>query len=287
MTESRAAVRDLPVESLQRGAYQPRSSFGEASLASLIETVREDGIIQPLLVRPVGTGSQFEIIAGERRWRAAQALGLTHVPAIVRRLSDRDALALALIENIQRADLNPMEEARGLKRLSNEFDLTHAEISTRVGRSRAAVSNLIRLLELQPDVQSLLESGELSMGHARALLPLPAKAQIRLGALAAEKSLTVRQVERQVNDQLDRDPQGIEDTPEFARQVMSIKAESKWLGKMFSDELGRPVGVGIRKTGGRTLGLTFDSLDELHDHLKKLEDVVGRLRAAAGPRSTK
>lgn len=281
---SQGTVREIPVAALKRGAYQPRGSIDDESIDALTRTVQRNGVVQPLLVRPSGVQGQFEIVAGERRWRAAQRAGLETVPALVRDLSDQEALALALVENLQRADLNAMEEARGLQRLVDEFGLTHAEVAERVGRSRAGVSNLIRLLELPDEIQALVASGSLSMGHARALLPLPAHAQLELAALAVNRRFSVRQVERQVAERLARDPEGFEGTPDHQRQVQSAQTESQWLGRVFSEELGRPVGVGIRKTGGRTLGLGFESLDQLHESLQKLESVVGRLRAAAGRR---
>ena len=176
--ESKEALRQLPIEQLQPGRYQPRSHFDADALAELAESINAQGVIQPVVVRPI-SGGKFEIIAGERRWRAAQKAGLRDIPCVVRETDDNAALAMALIENIQREDLNPLEEALALKRLVDEFDLTHQQAADAVGRSRAAVSNLLRLLELPEVIRKLVDERQLEMGHARALLTLP-QAQARL-----------------------------------------------------------------------------------------------------------
>ncbi|MXX17292.1 MAG: ParB/RepB/Spo0J family partition protein, partial [Gammaproteobacteria bacterium] len=168
---------ELPVELLQRGRYQPRRNMDEETLEELADSIRSQGVIQPLLVRRLGVDS-YEIVAGERRWRGAQRAGLATVPAVVREVSDEAAMAVALIENIQRQDLNAIEQAMGFQRLLEEFGLTHEEVADSVGRSRAAVTNTLRLLNLTPAVQRLVESGELEMGHARALLGLPEERQL-------------------------------------------------------------------------------------------------------------
>jgi ParB family chromosome partitioning protein len=189
----------LPVELLQRGRYQPRSDLRNDTLGELAESIRVQGVIQPILVRPVGAGSgeqHYEIIAGERRWRAAQLAGLTEVPAIIRTVPDEAAVAMALIENIQREDLNPLEEARAFERLIAEFGLTHQQVAEAVGRSRAAVSNMLRLIELAPEVGELVERRELDMGHARALLGLEnRRKQVELALLVVKKGLSVRETE--------------------------------------------------------------------------------------------
>ncbi len=191
----------LPLDLLQRGKYQPRTDMRQDSLTELAESIKAQGIVQPIVVRPIGvpgpTESQrYEIIAGERRWRAAQLAGLTEIPAVVRHVPDEAAVAMALIENIQREDLNPLEEARALERLVNEFALTHQEAATAVGRSRAAVSNLLRLLELADEVKLLVAERAIEMGHARALLGLSnRRQQVEVGAEVAKKGLSVRETE--------------------------------------------------------------------------------------------
>src|SRR5271170_2565146 len=190
----------VPLDLLQRGKYQPRLDMRPESLTELAESIRAQGVVQPILVRPVGVaqanGQRYEIIAGERRWRAAQLAGLTDIPAVIRDVPDEAAIAMALIENIQREDLNPLEEARALERLIAEFGLTHQQVASAVGRSRAAVTNLLRLLELAPEVCTLLEERSIDMGHARALLGLEnRRKQIEVAALVAKKGLSVRDTE--------------------------------------------------------------------------------------------
>lgn len=215
-----AAGRDelvrLPLDVLQRGRYQPRVDMRPETLEDLAQSIKTQGVVQPIVVRPIGEmpgaapaaagapGQRYEIIAGERRWRAAQQAGLTEIPAVVRRVPDEAAIAMALIENIQREDLNPMEEARALDRLIREFSVTHQQAAEAVGRSRAAVSNLLRLLELAPEVAELVDRRELEMGHARALLGLTQKRQqLDAAQLVIKKNLSVRQTEelvRQLNN---------------------------------------------------------------------------------------
>src|SRR5208282_5271237 len=190
----------VPLDLLQRGKYQPRLDMRPESLSELAESIRAQGVVQPILVRPVGVaqanGQRYEIIAGERRWRAAQLAGLAEIPAVIRDVPDEDAIAVALIENIQREDLNPLEEARALERLIAEFGLTHQQVATAIGRSRAAVTNLLRLLELPEEVCERLARRELEMGHARALLGLPQRRQqIEVATLVVRKSLSVRDTE--------------------------------------------------------------------------------------------
>ena len=187
----------LPLDALQPGRYQPRLRIEPEALNELAESIKAHGVVQPILARPLAAG-RYEIVAGERRWRAARIAGLTSVPALVRDVPDRHALAIALIENIQREDLNPLEEAAGLKRLIEELGMTHAETAEALGRSRAAITNALRLLELAPPVQELLREGKLDMGHGRALLALPTLAQIELAREAVAKRLSVREVESRV-----------------------------------------------------------------------------------------
>lgn len=188
------ALRTLPVAQLQPGKYQPRMAMDPSKLTELAESIKAQGVIQPIVVRELSPG-KFEIVAGERRWRASQEAGLAEVPVVVRELDDRTVIAMALIENIQREDLNPLEEAQSLQRLINEFSLTHAEAAEAVGRSRAAVSNLLRLLELPPAIRALLEARRLEMGHARALLTLSPDLASKLASDAAEQGWSVREVE--------------------------------------------------------------------------------------------
>jgi ParB family chromosome partitioning protein len=195
------ALTKLPLDLLQRGKYQPRTDMRQDSLTELADSIRAQGIVQPIVVRPLGTAGptesqRYEIIAGERRWRAAQLAGLAEIPAIIRHVPDEAAVAMALIENIQREDLNPLEEARALERLVGEFDLTHQEAATAVGRSRAAVSNLLRLLELADEVKALVGNRQIEMGHARALLGLVNKRQqVEVATEVARKGLSVRETE--------------------------------------------------------------------------------------------
>src|SRR6476646_2644707 len=193
-------LRQLPVDALVAGKYQPRRHWDEAKLAELAESIKAQGVIQPIVVREIRDhgGKTFEIIAGERRWRASKLAGLPQIPVVVREVDDRTVVAMALIENIQREDLNPLEEAQALQRLIDEFDLTHAQAADAVGRSRAAVSNLLRLLEMPQDIRTLVETRALEMGHARALLTLPAPAAIALARQAADNGWSGREVEHRV-----------------------------------------------------------------------------------------
>ncbi|KAA9131650.1 ParB/RepB/Spo0J family partition protein [Marinihelvus fidelis] len=191
-----ASLRELPLDRITPGPYQPRSIFDEDKLDELADSIEKQGVIQPIVVREVGAG--FELIAGERRWRAAQRAGIDTIPAIVRRVPDEIAVAMALVENIQRENLNPLEEATALRRLVDEFQLTHAEAAEAVGRSRSAVSNLLRLLELSADVRGLVDDRHLEMGHARALLALPPELQVTAAREVVRKQLSVRETEQLV-----------------------------------------------------------------------------------------
>lgn len=235
------ALRSLPLDALQSGKYQPRMSIEDAALGDLAESIKAQGVMQPILVRPIDEG-RFEIIAGERRWRAARLAGLTVVPAIVRDVTDREALAVSLIENIQREDLNPIEEAAGVRRLTEEFGMTHAQAAEALGRSRSGVTNLLRLLELAPPVRDLLAQGRIDMGHARALLGLPVARQLDLAREAAQRQLSVREVERKVREH-GRRPQGqarvdrdvarlAEDTSNRVGTTVQIKRGPKQSGRL-------------------------------------------------------
>jgi ParB family chromosome partitioning protein len=251
----------LAVEDLQPGRYQPRTRMDPETLGELAESIKSQGVMQPILARPLGAG-RYEIVAGERRWRAARMAGLTRVPALVREVPDRHALAIALIENIQREDLNPLEEATGVKRLIEEFGMTHAEAAGALGRSRAAITNALRLLELAPPVQELMREGKLDMGHARALLVLPALKQIELAREAVEKQLSVRQVEQMVAGLGRRATSGAR--PRTDRDVARL--EEEW-----SQRLGTTVKIqtGMRPGSGK-LVIQYATLDQLDTLLRKL-----------------
>jgi ParB family chromosome partitioning protein len=231
----------------------------DASLAELAESIKSQGVMQPILVRPLSAGG-YEIVAGERRWRAARMAGLASVPALVREIPDQQALAAALIENIQREDLNPLEEAIGIQRLTHEFGLTHQAIAETLGRSRTAVTNLLRLLELAPPVRELLAQGRIDMGHARALLALPVAQQIELARETASKGLTVREVEQRVA----LGAKGAQPRrPRADRDVARL--EEEW-----SDRLGTTVQIKARGKRGGKLVLAYRTLDELDQLLQKL-----------------
>lgn len=269
---------ELPLDRLRRGRYQPRRDIGKEGLAALAESIRAQGVIQPVVVRPTPDGDgDYEIVAGERRWRAAQLAGLANVPAIVRDTTDKDALSIALIENIQREDLNPMDQALALQRLAEEFALTHQAIADTVGRSRPTVTNLLRLLELHPDVQQMLARGALEMGHARALLALEPDRQLAAAKKAAAERLSVRDVEDLVKRRLRGGEAG-----QSAKRRDDL--ETRWFQEALSKELGRQVTIRIDKTGGRSLAIEFGNLEQLQVALQQLEILVGRLRQSAGPR---
>jgi ParB family chromosome partitioning protein len=253
-------LTDLPVTALRPGRYQPRTQMNPESIAELAESIRAQGVIQPILVRPVQDG-QFEIIAGERRWRAAKLAGLDAVPALVRDVRDDLALAMALIENIQREDLNPIEEAQGIQRLIAEFGMTHEAAAAAVGRSRSGVTNLLRLLGLPKPVQDLMLHGKLDMGHGRALLPLPAARQIELGNAIAAKGHSVRQAERLVRAALAPPRKAAR---RHDRDIEILETE-------LSEQLGTRVSIEPR--GGKGAGrlvIEYSSLDQLDDLVAKL-----------------
>ena len=251
----------LAVEALQPGRYQPRTHMDPETLAGLAESIKSQGVMQPILVRPLGAG-RYEIVAGERRWRAARMAGLATVPALVREVPDRHALAMALIENLQREDLNPLEEAAGVKRLIEEFAMTHVEAAAALGRSRVAVTNALRLLELAPPVQELLREGKIDMGHARALLALPALKQVEIARIAVAKALSVRQVEALVAGMAKRP--GIEARAKVDRDVARLEEE-------VSQRLGTTVKIqtGLKPGSGR-LVIQYSTLDQLDALLRKL-----------------
>jgi ParB family chromosome partitioning protein len=254
-------LTQLAVDALQPGRYQPRERIEPEALAELAESIKSQGVMQPILARPIGAG-RYEIVAGERRWRAARMAGLATVPALVREVPDRQALAAALIENIQREDLNPLEEATGVKRLIEEFGMTHADAAEVLGRSRAAITNALRLLELAPPVQELMREGKLDMGHARALLALPALKQIEFAREAVAKQLSVRQVEQRVAGLGKRAPAGARPRPD--RDVARL--EEEW-----SQRLGTAVSIQTAaKPGSGKLVIHYATLEQLDLFLRKL-----------------
>jgi ParB family transcriptional regulator, chromosome partitioning protein len=248
---------ELPVESLSPGSHQPRRDFDAAALDSLADSIRAQGVVQPIVARPVA-GGRYEIVAGERRWRAAQKVGLRNIPAVVRGMDDRAAMAVALVENIQRADLNPLEEATALKRLIDEVGLTHEQCSEAVGRSRVQVTNLLRLFELNPDVQELVRSGKLSLGHAKVLLGVGGPRQSSLAGLVVARQYSVRQTEELVRTALAGRAAG------KARKPSRSPLESE-----LSQKIGLPVRVQQGSDGAGRLTIRFRQKSEL-DKLVRL-----------------
>lgn len=251
----------LPVESLQPGKYQPRTGMDPERLAELSASIRVHGVVQPVVVRRIGA-SRYEIIAGERRWRAAQQAGLHDIPVVVRDIPDQAAIAIALIENIQREDLNPLEEAQALKRLIDEFDLTHQDAADAVGRSRAAVSNLLRLLELAPEARRLLEAKKIDMGHARALLTLPTLLQVRLATQAAEHGWSVRELEAEAR-KAQAQPKAAATKPRRDVNVQTLENE-------LSERLAARVAIQQGRGGRGKLVIAYNSLDELDGILARI-----------------
>ncbi|WP_121443142.1 ParB/RepB/Spo0J family partition protein [Alkalispirillum mobile] len=256
-----AELRDLPVDCLERGRYQPRTAFDPGALQELADSIQSQGVVQPLVVRPLGD-NRWEIIAGERRWRAAQLAGLNAVPAIIRDIPDETAVAVALIENLQREDLNPLEAATALQRLVHEFGMTHQAVADAVGRSRAAVSNLLRLLELNEPVKALIGEGQLEMGHARALAALKGDLQTRAARQVAERGLSVRQTEalvRRLQEEEEADTPPKREDPDVVR---------------LQDDLSRRLGAQVRiQQGARGRGkvvIQYASLDELDGILERI-----------------
>ncbi len=256
------ALLELPIEFLQRGKYQPRRDMHPESLQELADSIKAQGVMQPIVVRPIAE-KRYEIIAGERRWRASQLAGLEKIPAVVRLVSDQAAIAMALIENIQREDLNPVEEAIALKRLQDEFELTHQEVADAVGKSRAAVSNTLRLLNLCPEVRTLLEHGDIEMGHARALLSLDDMEQRNLAAIVVSKSLSVRQTETLVRKHQEEKANPPSQTPPMSGDILKLQ-------DTLSEKIGVPVHVQHSAKGSGKLVLKYNSLDELDGILNHL-----------------
>jgi ParB family chromosome partitioning protein len=255
------ALRELKVDQLTPGKYQPRTRMDEESLTELAASIKAQGIMQPILVRELVNGG-YEIIAGERRWRAAQMAGLTQVTVLVRKVPDNAALAMALIENIQREDLNPLEEAVGIQRLIDEFQMTHQTAADAVGRSRSAASNLLRLLKLPELVQSMLMDGKLDMGHARALLPLDAAQLIAAANKIVAESLTVREAEKLVQTMLNPKAKG--GKPEVNRDISNLQEE-------LSQAVGTAVQIKVGKEGKGKLIIEYTSNDHLEELIARLK----------------
>ena len=247
--------KEMPVDLIQRGKYQPRIDMNQEALEELANSIKAQGVIQPIVIRPI-EGGRYEIIAGERRWRASQLAGLETIPTIVREVADEDAVAMALIENIQREELNPMEEAVALQRLVDEFDLTHMQAAEAVGRSRVAVSNLLRLLSLTDDVKRMLGNGDLEMGHARALLALDDGVQIQAAHQVASKGLSVRETERLVKRLL----QGADSQKS---KSTGISPDVVKLQDNISEKLGAKVKILHKDSGAGKLEIKYNTLDEL------------------------
>jgi ParB family transcriptional regulator, chromosome partitioning protein len=257
----------LPLDVLQRGKYQPRIDMRPETLEELAASIKAQGVVQPIVVRPLaaaaaGESQRYEIIAGERRWRAAQIAGLADIPAVIRRIPDEAAIAVALIENIQRESLNPLEEARALERLITEFELTHAQAAEAVGRSRAAVSNLLRLLELAPEVGALVERRELEMGHARALLALSGRRQqVEVAVIVAKKSLSVRDTEALVRRMQQRGKDG--ERAAADEHAGGADPDVRRLEQELAEKLGAKVLIQHSQAGKGKLVVSYNSLDEL------------------------
>ena len=259
------SLKTVPVDLLQRSAYQPRTDFKEEAMLELADSIKAQGVVQPIVVRPLGSG-KYEIIAGERRWRAAQMAGLHEVPVIARRVDDRGAMCLALIENIQRQDLNPLDEARGLLRLLEEFEMTHDAVAEAVGKSRSTITNLLRLLDLNPQVKRLLEAGELEMGHARALLALAEDGQVQAAREVVRRRLSVRATEALVKKWQDGSGGGAKTRPKKPADPDIRRLENE-----LAERLGAPVSIKHKKSGKGTLEVRYNSLDELDGILSRIK----------------
>ena len=266
---SNDGLKNLPVEYLQRGQYQPRVDMRQDSLEELADSIKAQGVVQPIVARPISKKDgiqRYEIIAGERRWRAAQMAGLAEIPAVIRDVPDESAIAMALIENIQRENLNPLEEARALDRLIREFDLTHAEAAKAVGRSRASVSNLLRLQDLSDKVKPMLEDRQLEMGHARALLAISnATQQLDAARQVVKKGLSVRETEKLIRRILD----GGSSKP--AKKTPAQNADIRRLEIEVSEKLGAKVKVDHTAKGAGQIVIKYNSLDELDGILKHIK----------------
>ena len=261
--QAKDSFLQLPLEQLQRGCYQPRRDMNPVALQELADSIKAQGIMQPIVVRALAEAGRFEIVAGERRWRAAQMAGLDVIPALVRDISDDTAMAMALIENIQREDLNPMEQATAMHRFVEEFELTHQQIAEAVGKARATVSNLLRLMALPREVKTLLEHGDLEMGHARALLALPEQQQTEAARLIVAKGFSVRQTESLVRSLL-----AAKENPSETKRVDPNVAD---LQQSLIDKLGAAVQINYNKKGQGKLIISYNSFEELDGILAHIQ----------------
>jgi ParB family chromosome partitioning protein len=259
--DQKSGLNELDIDRIHRGKFQPRQHFDQQSLQELADSIRSQGIVQPIVVRP--EGNHFELIAGERRWRAAQIAGLQKIPAIIRDLDSKSAAAIALIENIQREDLNPLEEAQALMRLIEEFELTHQQVADSVGRSRASVSNLLRLLDLDDAVKDQINRGLLDMGHARALLGLIRHDQIEVANIVVNRGLSVRETEALVKQRM---------KPGVSKKTAAVESnpDTKRLEIRISEKLGAGVKIRSGKQGSGQLIISFHNSDELDGILSHL-----------------
>lgn len=255
------SLHTLPIEHMQRGKYQPRQDMHPEKLQELADSIKAQGIIQPVVVRKLAT-EKYEIIAGERRWRAAQLAGLQQVPVVIKEIDDRTAMAIALIENIQREDLNPLEEAEALRRLLEEFEMTHQQVADAVGKSRATVTNLLRLIDLHPDVKKMLTNRQLEMGHARALLSLDGPKQVLLANKIVKEGLTVRAAERLVKDS--------QAEPKIAK-AKEIDKDTLRLQEDLTAKLGAKVLIEHKENGAGKLIIAYSSLEELDGILEQIK----------------
>lgn len=271
---------EMPLSALKPGKYQPRGEIDETSLNELVDSVRRQGVLQPLVVRQVAATDAevtHEIVAGERRWRAAGLAGLQQVPVLEYTLDDHEALAIALIENLQREDLNAIEVASSLQRLHSEFALTHNDIAEAVGRSRSSVTNFLRLLDLDDAVKSRLAAQELDMGHARALLTLEPDEQRELAARIVKQGWSVRETERRIRK--------AKKSPGSQSLAPAVDLQTRWLQQQLAAESGLQVAFRERRDGKRVLDVQFADLGELQEALKRIEALIGQLRETAGPRA--
>lgn len=279
------AIVHVSTDRLAPGRYQPRQRLSEESLAELADSMREQGVLQPLVVRQVRADMPdadrepfYEIVAGERRWHAARLAGLPTVPAVIRELDDQAALAVALIENLQREDLNPIDQAQSLSRLATEFELTHEQVAKAVGRSRASVSNFVRLLDLEDEVKDLLAEGHIDMGHARALLPLEPERQVAMANATRKRGLSVRQIEKAVRTLLEAPADGTAAKPD-------VELQTRWLQRQIAQELEQKFAIRKGRDGTYTLQVGFSDLGQLEETLQRIQTLVHRIRETAGPRT--
>ncbi len=263
-TAESSSLKILAIDLIRQGPFQPRRDFDQESLDSLADSIKTQGLVQPILVRSIEGQNSYEIVAGERRWRAAQIAGLHEIPVIIKDVSDNEAMCLALIENVQRQDLNPLEEAGALERLINEFEMTHDAVAEAVGRSRPAVTNLLRLLELDDRVKNMLEKGKLDMGHARALLSLSLPKQLEVASKIVKQGLSVRATENLVKQFLDNNQQNRAKKESKDPNIARLESD-------LSQRLAAKVSITHQSTGRGKLQIGYNSLDELEGILKRLD----------------